>query len=657
MNAIPYVPQKIMSALMDHQNEYALFLALRHYFNTQSLESKLVVADILIRMNEYRRAVEWTSKLNSPHMRYLHALAQYHCNNSNACICTLLDNVPLELSLKHNRVPHGISGLFLLAKAFKASGNFDQADQVLTHVLTIEPCHFPAHQAISKPRSPTSSSLPPPPSFSTPGVSSDTPSTRRPSITSASLTQSPRSAFSVKKSSKMFANTTDLFSFATPFSDFNSQFTPQSNHQSNHQSSNLMSNRSSFITPSPIDDSHKSSSKSLFSDITPMHNPNPNPKSKPTIETTPHSLDLFPSEMSDNKPLRHQRRVSVPVDEVSTDFSYSDIEKVAHTLITAHCQVYAHNSDRALTCLESLPFSELSSPDAVLLKARALIHKFNYSAALDLLYPSFMKDPWTEFIPLISICLWACNDQLRLNSFVHLVEEVYPRSCFHYFLMGNYDSLLNKHTKAIESFQRCVDSIPFDSYSFKALTLALLGTELLETEDVVAAKESLLQAVSVDSRCLSAWLGLSSLEKRSNRFDLAVSHLQMALAIAPKNVLILTELAKTLLLLFDCKPDHSFIKHSEQHLSTALSIDSRSIPALVTLTRLYRKIGKLVDAKNFVNRALVVDPQDPGILKLASEVEFDLGNGSEAFSLALKASVVAPNDPEITGWLRSFETR
>ncbi|KAL0212196.1 hypothetical protein RCL1_005822 [Eukaryota sp. TZLM3-RCL] len=637
----------ISSSIESLDYDYALFLALRLHAFQRNSDSATIVTDVLIRKGDFSRALEWSRSLSSPKGRFLHALALFNSNDSIGCINHLLDRTSVDSALSKKRIPNGSSGLFLLAKALHAVGRSDQADKVLNSLLAHNPNHFPAFQLLSKPQSSplVDSPLKRDLSFETPNENLTTP---------VIINVNPKSAFSFVKQTPQTPST-PLFDTPDPphppgSDDDSPLITPphtlppvQDSPPPPPKRSTKIISRRDFSTDDVMD--QNKSSKVIRSRLFSSRISSPafsSPFSPcPQSPLSPH-------------PQTHPQTHITPI----THTVAMEVSDITSALCSIHHFCFTHQGNSALRLISQLPRYEESSPDVILLKARALISVSKFHEAVNILWSLFTRDPDFLIVPVLSCALWATNDLIRSETLCRKLKSSQLHGSYYHFAMGNLNSLRKLNSLAVQSFTSALDRVPAVEIKFKSLILALKGAELVELEDIVGAKEAFSHSLGLDPKCTPAITGLAQLEVKAGRFIHAISQFKKVLLFAPNNTVVLTHLGYSYYLAAESQSNlierEELFNNSIKFLNQAIEEDPKNGAAMLHLAKLYQRIGEFDSAKSFVNRAISLDSKDPTAFKLSCEIDLESGNKDAAFTAIIRASVLNPNDAGIASLLRVF---
>ncbi|KAK5989007.1 Protein bimA [Cladobotryum mycophilum] len=197
------------------------------------------------------------------------------------------------------------------------------------------------------------------------------------------------------------------------------------------------------------------------------------------------------------------------------------------------------------TCLEaftSLPVGQQATPWVLSKVGRAQYELMSYKEAkvtfqaLRKLAPS-----WVEDMEVFSTVLWHLKEDIALAFLSHELSDNHYLLPQTWCAIGNMFSLQRSRKEAIKCFQRACQLSPRIAHSF-----SLLGYEYMEMEEFTEASIAFHQAIQVDPRHYSAWVGLGRVQERLGQSGKALEYYLGAEKINSHNAVLLTYIARML---------------------------------------------------------------------------------------------------------------
>lgn len=147
----------------------------------------------------------------------------------------------------------------------------------------------------------------------------------------------------------------------------------------------------------------------------------------------------------------------------------------------------------------------------------------------------------------------------------------------------------------------------------------LLGHELVLTEELEKALSMYRNAILRDSRHYNAWFGIGTIFSKQERYELAELHYRKALAINPKNSVIMVHIGAM----------QFFLRKSEQALRTlnaAIALDPNNPLCKFHRGSMYFSMGRYQEALNQLEELKQIVPKEAVVYYVMGKIYKKLGN-------------------------------
>ncbi len=208
-----------------------------------------------------------------------------------------------------------------------------------------------------------------------------------------------------------------------------------------------------------------------------------------------------------------------------------------------------------------------------------------------------------------------------------------------WLLLNGYGNLTldDALERAQSLIKKSIELDPLSAEGFAALGLARWKFGELE-----AAESSLRRAIKLDGNYIPAQLWLAGLMGDQLRLQEMVAVLEPAIKLDPLNELLVTSYVSTMV-------DTDNFERGLNKALELLKVKPGSITLLRTLSGIMYMRGRLAESWEYSQQALVLAPQDPMALIMATEISLLIGNYEQSRSLLKVLSRVAPNNMQYEG--------
>ncbi len=192
-------------------------------------------------------------------------------------------------------------------------------------------------------------------------------------------------------------------------------------------------------------------------------------------------------------------------------------------------------------------------------------------------------------LKIVSLDYVLLADYSSADKWLTLSLQWDPSDGEAWYYLGRTKYIETRFEEAIQAFQKCLDLRP--NFVLAADGLGLSHAGLGHTADAISSlQRAITMQVSFAQKTPEPYIDLGDLLNQQARFEEALSFLQQAVAIAPRNIRAHEVLGKTYLNL-------NRLAEAQHELEAAVSVDP-NLPALhYLLGQIYRKEGQLSKAK------------------------------------------------------------
>jgi tetratricopeptide (TPR) repeat protein len=197
-------------------------------------------------------------------------------------------------------------------------------------------------------------------------------------------------------------------------------------------------------------------------------------------------------------------------------------------------------------------------------------------------------------LKIVSLDYILLADYSSADKWLTLALQLDPGDAEAWYYLGRTKYNENRFEEAIQAFQRCVDLRPQFVLAVDGLGLSQAG--LGHSADAITSlQEAIFIQQNLPKKNPEPFIDLGDLYNQQARFEEALSLLEQAVAIAPRNIRAHEMLGKTYLNL-------NRLSEAQRELEAAVSIDANLSALQYLLGQIYRKEGHLDKAKAELER-------------------------------------------------------
>ncbi|KAI8929899.1 hypothetical protein BC831DRAFT_441542 [Entophlyctis helioformis] len=214
----------------------------------------------------------------------------------------------------------------------------------------------------------------------------------------------------------------------------------------------------------------------------------------------------------------------------------SRIHDVFYKIGSAYSYMAMFNCKPALTWLRYLPSAHRETAYVYALMAHAHFETSDYKLAAQYYERARQMEPGrVEGMDLYATCLWHLKKPVELSSLGMELQDANRLAPQTWCAIGNYYSLVERHSDAIVAFKRAIQLDPYFEYAH-----TLLGHEYLATESLEQALKCYRTAMSINKRHYNALFGIANVCSKKEEIQSALYHIGEAININPHNAVLLT---------------------------------------------------------------------------------------------------------------------
>ncbi len=206
-------------------------------------------------------------------------------------------------------------------------------------------------------------------------------------------------------------------------------------------------------------------------------------------------------------------------------------------------------------------------------------------------------------LKIVSLDYVLLGDYTSADKWLTLALEWDPSDAESWYYLGRAKYNENRFEEAIQAFQKCLELRPKYVLAGDGLGLSYAG--LNRTAEAISAfQDAISWQESADRKTPEPLIDLGDLLNQQARFGEALTILQKAVTIAPRNIRAHETLGKTFLNL-------NRLPEAQHELEAAISVDPNRAPLHYLLGQIYRKQGQLEKAKTEMDRFQVLKAKEP----------------------------------------------
>jgi len=225
--------------------------------------------------------------------------------------------------------------------------------------------------------------------------------------------------------------------------------------------------------------------------------------------------------------------------------------------------------------------------------------------------------PSADDLKIVALDYVLLEDYADADKWLSLALEWNPRDSEGWYYLGRIKYGENRFEEAIIAFQKCLELRPNYILAMNGVGLSYAGLNK-NAEAISWLQKAISFENGAAQKTPEPYIDLGDLLGQQARFEEALSVLQEAVAIDPKNIRAHEKLGKTYLSL-------DRLTDSEHELKTAISLDPGQARFHYLLSQVYRKLGRLESAKSelaqFEALKAKEPPRKPGMQSILRFVE------------------------------------
>uniref|UniRef100_A0A240PJY8 Cell division cycle protein 27 homolog n=1 Tax=Anopheles atroparvus TaxID=41427 RepID=A0A240PJY8_ANOAO len=271
--------------------------------------------------------------------------------------------------------------------------------------------------------------------------------------------------------------------------------------------------------------------------------------------------------------------------------------------------------EKAIEHLSNVPLHHHESSWVKSMIALAHHEMRDYESAAQVFHEIHEREPQRlQFMEIYSTDLWHLQKDVALSSLAQDLMAQDKTSPITWCVAGNCFSAQKEHETAIKFFFRAIQVDEEFAYSY-----ALLGHELVLTEELEKALSMYRLAVLHDPRQYNAWFGIGTVFCKQERHELAELHYRRALQINPRNSVIMVHIA--VMQFFLRKADHAI-----RTLNAAIALDPKNPQCKFQRGSMFFMMGRYQEALKELEELKQIVPKEAMVYYLMGKIHKKLGN-------------------------------
>uniref|UniRef100_A0A1Y9H345 Cell division cycle protein 27 homolog n=1 Tax=Anopheles dirus TaxID=7168 RepID=A0A1Y9H345_9DIPT len=239
----------------------------------------------------------------------------------------------------------------------------------------------------------------------------------------------------------------------------------------------------------------------------------------------------------------------------------------------------------------------------------------DYEAAVQIFHDIHERDPHRlQHMEIYSTDLWHLQKDVVLSSLAQDLMAQDKTSPITWCVAGNCFSAHKEHETAIKFFFRAIQVDEEFAYSY-----ALLGHELVMTEELEKALSMYRLAVLHDPRHYNAWFGIGTVFCKQERHELAELHYRRALQINPRNSVIMVHIAVMQFFLRK-------VCQAIRTLNAAIALDPKNPQCKFQRGSMFFMMGRYHEALKELEELTQIVPKEAMVYYLMGKIHKKLGN-------------------------------
>ncbi|XP_052872156.1 cell division cycle protein 27 homolog [Anopheles cruzii] len=239
----------------------------------------------------------------------------------------------------------------------------------------------------------------------------------------------------------------------------------------------------------------------------------------------------------------------------------------------------------------------------------------DYETAVQFFHDVHEREPHRlQYMEIYSTDLWHLQKDVVLSALARDLMAQDKTSPITWCVAGNCFSAHKEHETAIKFLFRAIQVDEEFAYSY-----ALLGHDLVMTEELEKALSMYRLAVLHDPRNYNAWFGIGNVYCKQERHELAELHYRKALQINPRNSVIMVHIA---VMQFYLRKAHQAI-HT---LNAAIALDPKNPQCKYHRGSMFFTLGRYQEALKELEELKQIVPKEAMVYYLMGKIYKKLGN-------------------------------
>nr|XP_040220662.2 cell division cycle protein 27 homolog [Anopheles coluzzii] len=274
-----------------------------------------------------------------------------------------------------------------------------------------------------------------------------------------------------------------------------------------------------------------------------------------------------------------------------------------------------YECEKAIEHFSNVPLHHYESSWVKSMIALAYHEMRDYESAVQIFHDIHEREPYRlQYMEIYSTDLWHLQKDVVLSSLAQDLMAQDKTSPITWCVAGNCFSAHKEHETAIKFFFRAIQVDEEFAYSY-----ALLGHELVMTEELDKALSMYRLAVLHDPRHYNAWFGIGTVFCKQERHELAELHYRRALQINPRNSVIMVHIA--VMQFFLRKTDQAI-----RTLNAAIAIDPKNPQCKFQRGSMFFMMGRYHEALKELEELKQIVPKEAMVYYLMGKIHKKLGN-------------------------------
>ncbi|XP_053673182.1 cell division cycle protein 27 homolog [Anopheles nili] len=274
-----------------------------------------------------------------------------------------------------------------------------------------------------------------------------------------------------------------------------------------------------------------------------------------------------------------------------------------------------YECEKAIEHFSNVPLHHYESSWVKSMIALAYHEMRDYESAVQIFHDIHEREPnRLQYMEIYSTDLWHLQKDVVLSSLAQDLMAQDKTSAITWCVAGNCFSAHKEHETAIKFFFRAIQVEEDFAYSY-----ALLGHELVMTEELDKALSMYRLAVLHDARHYNAWFGIGTVFCKQERHELAELHYRRALQINPRNSVIMVHIA--VMQFFLRKTDQAI-----RTLNAAIALDPKNPQCKFQRGSMFFMMGRHHEALKELEELKQIVPKEAMVYYLMGKIHKKLGN-------------------------------